>query len=123
MARFAGDSIDLTPHTFGAAGGGSNYSAAAGVVDVNNALATQRAKSPKYGDLSAYAMKTEADKFNTAVSAAGDVTSAGLTAYGNTLGQVKAAEAQAEATKSSGMMSAIGGIAGAGLKLLTGGIG
>ena len=119
MARFAGDSIDLTPQTFGSAGGGSNYSAAAGVVDVNNALATQRAKSPKYGDLSAYAMKTEADKFNASVSAAGDVTSAGLTAYGNTLGQAKAAKAQADAQKSSAMMGGIASIASAGLGLLS----
>ncbi len=120
MTRFAGSEVDFTPASLASAGGGSNYSAAAGVVDVNDALAAQRSKSPKYGELSAYAMKTEADKFNAATAASADVASAGLTAYANAKATKDAADAQAEATKSAGMMGAFGSIASAGLKLIPG---
>ncbi len=126
MTRFAGG-IDLSPPTLASAGGGSNYSAAAGVVDVNDALAAQRSKSPKYGDLSAYAMKTEADKFGAAMDASAKVTGAGITSLGNAKSgqmaaqaEIKAAETAAEAQKSSAMMGALGGIASAGLKLIPG---
>ncbi len=44
MTRFAGSAVDFTPASLQSAGGGSNYSAAAGVVDVNNALAAQKHK-------------------------------------------------------------------------------
>ena len=125
MARFAGE-VDFTPAALASAGGGSNYSAAAGVVDLNDTYAAQRDKAPKYGDLSAYAMKTEGDKFNAAASAAGSVASAGMQALGTAkAGQmqaeasIKAADKAAEGQKSAGMMGAIGKIAGAAIPLLS----
>ena len=125
MARFAGE-VDFTPAALASAGGGSNYSAAAGVVDLNDTYAAQRSKAPKYGDLSAYAMKTEGDKFNAAASAAGSVASAGMQALGTAkAGQmqaeasIKAADKAAEGQKSAGMMGAIGKIAGAAIPLLS----
>ena len=130
MTRFAGSAVDFTPQSLASAGGGTNYSSAAGAVDVNSTYAAQREKAPRYDQLSATAMQAKSAEKQAAMSAEGDVMAAGIASLGQAKsGQmaaqasIKAAEAQAEATKSSGMMSAIGGIAGAGLKLLTGGIG
>ncbi len=124
-ARFAGG-IDFSPESLASAGGGSNYSSAAGVVDINDAYAAQRAKAPKYGDLSAYAMKTEGDKFNAAASAAGDVASAGMQALGQAkAGQmqaeasIKAADKAASASKQGAMMGGIASIASAAIPLLS----
>ena len=130
MTRFAGSAVDFTPPTMGSYGGGSNYSSAAGVVDVNNAYGAQREKAPRFDELSAMAMQTQSAERQSAINAEGDVTASRVSSLGQAkAGQlqaqasIKAAEAQASAQKSAGIMSAVGGIAGAGLKLLTGGIG
>jgi hypothetical protein len=126
MTRFAGSEVSFAPPSLASAGGSSNYSAAAGVVDVNDALAAQRSKAPKYGDISAYAMQTEADKFDSAVSAAGDVTGYGLQALGTAKsGQmqakasIKATEEKAGADKAGALMGGIGQIASAAIPLLS----
>ncbi len=125
MTRFAGSAVDFTPASLQSAGGGSNYSAAAGVVDVNDTLGVQRAKAPKYGELSSMAMQTQSAEKQAAMNAEGQVMSAGIQSLGQAkAGQmaaqasIKAAEAQAEASKQGSMMSAIGGIASAGLGLM-----
>jgi len=120
MTRFAGSAVDFTPATMGSYGAGSNYSAASGAVDVNNAYAAQREKAPKFDQLSATAMSTASAEKQAAMSAEGDVMSAGIQSLGQAkAGQmqaqasIKAAEAQASASKTSSMMGAIGSIGGA----------
>ena len=120
MTRFAGSAVDFTPASLQSAGGGSNYSAAAGVVDVNDTLGVQRAKAPKYGELSSMAMQTQSAEKQAAMNAEGQVMSAGIQSLGQAKsGQmqaqasIKAAEAQASASKTGSMMGAIGSIGGA----------
>jgi len=119
MTRFAGG-IDLTPQSLASAGGGSNYSSAAGAVDVNNAYAAQREKAPRYDQLSATAMQAQSAEKQAAMNAEGQVMSAGIQSLGQAkAGQmqaeasIKAAEAQADASKTGSMMGAIGSIGGA----------
>ena len=126
MTRFAGSGVDFSPTPLASAGGGSNYSGAAGVVDISNTYAAQREKAPKYDEISAMAMQAQSAEKQAAMNAEGDVMAAGI----QSLGQAKASQMQAEASmkaadkaasakKSSGMMSAIGGIAAAGIGLLS----
>ena len=131
MASFAGDRTggSIAPISLQSGASGGNYSAAAGVVDLNKNFWAQKSKAPAWGELSAQAMKNAADEKNTAIAAESNAFGKGMETYGQTFGQamqakatIEAAEKQAEAQKSSGMMSAIGGIAGAGLKLLSGGL-
>jgi hypothetical protein len=126
MTRFAGSAVDFTPASLASAGGGSNYSSAAGAVDVNNAYAAQREKAPRYDQLSATAMAAQSAEKQAAMNAEGQVMSAGIQSLGQAkAGQmaaqasIKAAKAQAAASKQGSMMSAIGGIASAGLGLLS----
>ena len=127
MTRFAGSAVDFTPASLASAGGGSNYSSAAGVVDVNDTLAVQRSKSPKYGELSSMAMQAQSAEKQAAMNAESDVMSAGIQSLGQAkAGQmqaqasIKAAEAQASAAKTSAIMGGIGKIASAGIGLLAG---
>ena len=120
MTRFAGSAVDFTPASLSAAGGGSNYSSAAGVVDVNNAYKAQREKAPRYDQLSATAMATNSAEKQAAMNAEGQVMSAGIQSLGQAkAGQMQAqasiaaAEAQASASKTGSMMGAIGSIGGA----------
>ena len=126
MTRFAGSAVDFTPPSMGSYGAGSNYSAASGAVDVNNAYAAQREKAPRFDQLSATAMGTQSAEKQAAMTAEGEAWGDGITAIGQAkVGQmtaqasIKAAEAQAEATKSSAIMGGIGQIASAGLGLLS----
>ena len=126
MTRFAGSAVDFTPPTMGSYGGGSNYSSAAGVVDVNNAYAAQREKAPRFDELSSMAMQTQSAEKQAAINAEGDVTAAGINSLGQAkAGQlqaqasIKAAEAQASASKTGAIMGGIGKIASAGLGLLS----
>ena len=128
--RFAGSAVEFGNQGLASMSGGSNYSSAAGAVDLADSFGAQREKAPRYDELSAMAMQTESAEKRAAIDAAGEVTAAGINSLGQAkAGQmqaqatIKAGEAQASAQKSSGIMSAVGGIAGAGLKLLTGGIG
>ena len=122
--RFAGSAVEFGS-SLASAGGGGNYSSAAGAVDLGNSFAAQREKAPRYDELSAAAMATQSAEKQAATKAEGDVTAYGMKALGDAkVGQmsaqasIKAAEAQAEAEKSKGMMGAIGSIASAGLGLL-----
>ena len=120
MTRFAGSAVDFTPASLQSAGGGSNYSSAAGVVDVNNALEAQKAKAPRYDKLSSTAMQTQSAEKQAAMNAESNVMSAGIQSLGQAkAGQMQAqatiaaAEAQADASKTGSMMGAIGSIGGA----------
>jgi hypothetical protein len=120
MTRFAGSAVDFTPASLASAGGGSNYSSAAGAVDVNNAYAAQRQKAPRYDELSAAAMQTQSAEKQAAMNAESNVMSAGIQSLGQAkAGQmqaqatVKAAKAQADASKQGSMMGAIGSIGSA----------
>ena len=124
--RFAGSQVEFGGPGLASAAGGSNYSSAAGAVDLADSFGAQREKAPRYDQLSATAMATQSAEKQAAMNAEGDVMAAGINSLGQAkVGQmqaqasIEAAEAQAEATKSSGMMSAIGGIASAGLSLLS----
>lgn len=129
--RFAGDKSGalFEPQSF-SGGGGGNYSAAAGAVDVGNSFAAMREKAPKFDLLSAEAMKNQTAENVAAQEAEAAVAGAGISAFGQTKGyalsaqaQIKAAEKAAEAQKQSSMMGAIGGVVGMGVKALTGGFG
>jgi hypothetical protein len=120
MTRFAGSAVDFTPASLASAGGGSNYSSAAGAVDVNNAYAAQRQKAPRYDELSSAAMQTQSAEKQAAMNAESNVMSAGIQSLGQAkAGQmqaqatVKAAKAQAAASKTSSMMGAVGSIGSA----------
>ena len=120
MTRFAGSAVDFTPASLSSAGGGSNYSSAAGIVDVNNAYAAQREKAPRFDQLSATAMGTQSAEKQAAMNAEGEVMSAGIQSLGQAKASqmtaqasIKAAEAQASASKTGSMMSAVGSIGGA----------
>ena len=122
--RFAGSAVEFGS-SLASAGGSSNYSSAAGAVDLGKNFYAQREKAPKFDELSAAAMATSSAERQAATKAEGDVTAYGMKALGDAkVGQmsaqasIKAAEAQAEAEKSKGMMGAIGSIASAGLGLL-----
>jgi len=124
--RFAGSKVEFGGAGLASAAGGSNYSGAAGVVDVADGFAAQREKAPRYDELSSMAMQTTSAEKRAAMDAEADVMSAGIKSIGdakvgqmNAQASIAAAEAQAEATKSSGMMSAFGSIASAGLGLLS----
>ena len=94
MTRMAGSLVDFTPPSFASAGGGSNYSSAAGVVDLADGFGAQRAKAPKYGELSSMAMQTQSAEKQAAMNAESDVMSAGI----QSLGQAKAGQMAAEAS-------------------------
>ena len=119
MTRFAGSAVDFTPASLQSAGGGSNYSAAADAVDLNDAYGAQRAKAPRYDEIGATGIATRSDERQAALKAQADVTAQGIAAIGQTKGahlqaqgQIKAAQAQADAQKSSAMMGGIASIAG-----------
>jgi len=120
MTRFAGSAVDFTPPTMSSYGGGSNYSSAAGVVDVNNAYGAQREKAPRFDELSSMAMQTQSAEKQAAINAEGDVTAAGIQSLGKAkAGQlqaqasIKAAEAQASASTMGSALGAVGKIGGA----------
>jgi hypothetical protein len=120
MTRFAGSAVDFTPASLASAGGGSNYSSAAGAVDVNNAYAAQREKAPKYDALSATAMEAQSAEKQAAMASEANVMSAGIQSLAQAKsGQmqaqasIKAAKAQAAASKQGSMMGAIGSIGSA----------
>ena len=126
MTRFAGSGVDFSPTPLASAGGGSNYSSAAGVVDINNAYAAQREKAPKYDQIAATAMATQSAEKQAAMNAEGDVMAAGINALGQAKSSQmqaeaakKAAKAQAGASKSAGIMGALGSIGGAAIGLLS----
>jgi len=122
--RFAGSAVDFTPQSLSAAGSSSNYSSAAGNVDLNEGFGAMRAKAPRYDQIAGTAMQTESAEKQAAMKAEADVMSNSIAAFGQTKGAALQAEAtmyaadkQAEAAKSSGVMGAIGSIASAGLGL------
>ena len=123
--RFAGSNVEFTPQSLASAASGGGYSAAADAVDVSAGFASQRAKAPKYDQLSAYAMQTQSAEKRAAMEAEANVTAQGLAAFGDTKasalqaqGAIEAAKAEAEAAKQSAMMGGIAKIATAGLGLL-----
>ena len=118
MTRFAGSAVDFTPASLQSAGGGSNYSAAAGAVDLNDTYGAQRAKAPRYDEIGATGIATRSNERQASLKAQADVTAQGIAAIGQTKGahlqaqgQIKAAQAQADASKSSAMMGGIAKIA------------
>ena len=126
--RFAGSAVDFTPSPSGVSTG--SYSGAASAVDLGTSFGSMRDKAPRFDQLSAEAMKNAAAERISAMDAEANVTSAGMTAYGQAYGQklnaegrIKAAKAQADAAKQGSMIGGIGGIIGTGLKLFTGGLG
>jgi hypothetical protein len=125
MTRFAGSAVDFSPTPLASAGGGSNYSSAAGVVDISNAYSAQREKAPKYDEIASTAMQAQSAEKQAAMNAEGDVMAAGIQSIGQAKSSQmqaeaakKAAEKQAGASKSAGIMGAIGSVAGAALPLL-----
>ena len=117
--RFAGSQVEFGSSLQSAAGG-SNYSSAAGAVDLANSFGAQREKAPRYDELSATAMATQSAEKQAAMNAEGEVMSAGIKSLGDAkVGQmsaqasIKAAEAQASASKQGSMMGAIGSIGSA----------
>ena len=129
MARFAGSEVSFDPQALQSAGMSSNYSAAAGVVDLGTSFASMRNKAPRFDQLSAEAMKNQAAENVAATEAEADTASAGLTSYGQVKGSlltaqgnIKAAEKAAEGQKTAAGIGAIGGIIGTGMKLLSGGL-
>ena len=130
MARFAGDRTGAVfePLTLGSAGARSDFSGAAGVVNLGESFSAMRDKAPKFDTLSAEAMKNQAAEKITGIEAMGQTVSYGLNALGQTKGaaltaegQIKAAEKAAEASKQSSMFSGIGGVVSMGIKALSGG--
>ncbi len=118
--RFAGSQVEFGGAGLASAGGGSNYSGAAGAVDLADSFGAQREKAPRYDELSATAMATQSAEKQAAMNAEGDVMSAGIQSLGQAkAGQlqaqasIKAAEAQASASKTGSMMGAIGSIGSA----------
>jgi hypothetical protein len=116
--RFAGSAVDFTPQESNVTAGG--YSAAASVVDINDAYAAQRAKAPKYDEISATAMQAQSAEKRAAMQAESDVTASGIQA----IGQAKASQMTAEASmaaadkaaggaKIGSALGAIGSIGGA----------
>jgi len=118
--RFAGSAVDFTPQSLSAAGSSSNYSSAAGNVDLNEGFGAMRSKAPRYDQIAGTAMQTESAEKQAAMKAEADVMSNSIAAFGQTKGAALQAEAamyaadkQAETAKSSGMMGAIGSIGSA----------
>jgi hypothetical protein len=123
MARFAGSGYSVSPINLSTAGGGAG--AAAGIVDFGAMYGSQRATSPKFDQLSAAAQKNETDITTAGMEAEANVMGQGIASAGQAQAykmqaeaSVEAAKAEAEATKSAGMMSSIGTIASAGIGLL-----
>ena len=123
--RFAGSAVEFGGPGLASAGGGSNYSSAAGAVDLANSFGAQREKAPKYDVLSATAMATQSAEKQAAMDAEGDAWASGINSLGQAkVGQmsaqasIKAAKAQAGATKTAGFLGAFGKIATAGIGLL-----
>ena len=121
---------DFSPPSFASGASGGNYGAAAGVVDIADALGALAATRTPVDRIYSAAMQNATAEKVAAIGAEASVLGTGLQAYGQTRSAKlqaeaaeKAAEKAAAAQKNSGFMSAFGGIAGAGLKLLTGGIG
>jgi len=119
MTRFAGSAVDFTPASLSAAGGGSNYSAAADNVSLNDTYAAQREKAPKYDVLAQQGIANRSNERQASMQASADVMGQGIAAVGQTKsaalqaeGQIAAAKAQAEGQKSSAMMGGIASIAG-----------
>ncbi len=117
--RFAGSQVEFGGPGLASAAGGSNYSSAAGAVDINDTFSAQRDKV-KYDELSATAMATHSAEKQAAMNAEGQVMSAGIQSLGQAkAGQmqaqasIKAAKAQASASKTGSMMGAIGSIGSA----------
>ena len=120
MTRFAGSQVSFDGFQSGAAGGGTNYSAAADNVSLNKSFGAMREKAPKYDELANTAMQTRSAERQASMKAEADVTGAGINAIGQTKsaalqaeGQIAAAKTQAEASKQSSMMGAIGSIGSA----------
>ena len=123
--RFAGSKVEFGNQGLASAGGGSNYSAAAGAVDLADSFGAQREKAPRYDELSAMAMQTQSAEKQAAMTAESDVMSAGIKSLGDAkVGQmsakasIKAADAKAGATKAAGFLGAFGKIATAGIGLI-----
>jgi len=121
---------DFSPPSFASGASGGNYGAAAGVVDIADALGALAATRTPVDRIYSAAMQNATAEKVAAIGAEASVLGTGLQAYGQTRSAKlqaeaaeKAAAEKAAAQKTSGFMSAFGGIAGAGLKLLTGGIG
>ena len=123
--RFAGSQLDLGGIQLSSAGGGTGAAAAADAVDVGNAFAAQRSKSPGYDAISANAMKNRADIEATGIQASADFLSNGINAVGTAKGNQLIAQSNLEAAKeatkqasASAGMQAFGQIGGAALSLL-----
>ena len=126
MTRFAGSAVDFTPASLSAAGGGSNYSAAADNVSLNDTYAAQRAKAPKYDVLAQQGITNRSNERQASMQASADVMGQGIAAVGQTKsaalqaeGAIAAAKAQAEGQKSSAMMGGIAKIAGSIIPMLS----
>ena len=126
MTRFAGSAVDFTPQSLQSAGGSGNYASAGAAVDLNNAYAAQREKSPDFDALAQQGIVTRSNERQAAMQATADVTANGIAAIGQTKGAqltaqatVKAAKAKADAAKTSGIMSAVGSIASAAIPLMS----
>ena len=122
--RFAGSKLDLGGLQLSSAGGGTGAAAAADVVDVGDAFAAQRSKSPGYDAISANAMKNRADIEATGIKASADFLSTGVnavsTAKGNQLlaqSNLEAAEEARKQAKDNAGIQSFTNIAGAALKL------
>jgi hypothetical protein len=122
--RFAGSAVEFGGNGLASAGGSSNYSSAAGAVDVNDTFAAQRDKV-KYDELASMSMQAQSAERMSAIDAEGDVMSAGIKSLGdakvgqmNAQATIDAAKATAAAEKSKGIMSGFGQIASAGIGLL-----
>ena len=120
MTRFAGSAVDFTPQSLQSAGGSSNYASAGAAVDLNDAYAAQREKSPRYDELANVGIQTRSNERQAAMQASADVTAQGIAAIGQTKGaqlqaqaSVKAAQAKAQGAAMSGAMGAIGSIGSA----------
>jgi hypothetical protein len=129
MARFAGSQVSFDPQALQAAGMSSDYSSAAGVVDLGESFASMRNKAPRFDQLSAEAMKNQAAENVAAMESEADVAGKGLDAFGTVKGslleaqgRIKAAKAAAAGKQGAAGISAIGGIIGTGMKLLSGGM-
>ena len=123
--RFAGSNVDFTPQSLASASSGGGYSSAADAVDVSDGFEAMRSKSPRYDQLSAYAMQTQSAEKQAAMEAEANVTANSIAALGDTKasqlnaqGAVKAAKEKAAAAKQSAMMGGFAKIASAGLGLL-----
>jgi len=124
--RFAGSNISFAPTGLKSAAGGTGAAAAAGINDVSEGFSAARQTSPRYDELAASAMRNRSQEKQQAMISEANVTSAGLSAFGQTKGAalqaeaaIEAARMQADAQKQSATMGAIGSIAGAAFGLFS----